>query len=111
MNLVSAAARLPSLDERLAVKALVRAFTAEESAQYVAHRLEAAGAAREIFTPDAVEAMHYLARGIARQINRLGDLALVVGFADRLPRITADQIESVSEELVTLGGGFVPHAA
>jgi general secretion pathway protein A len=111
MNLVSAAARLPSLDERLAVKALVRGFTAEETAQYVAHRLEAAGAAREIFTPDAVEAMHYLARGIARQINRLGDLALVVGFADRLPRITADQIESVSEELVTLGGGFVPHAA
>ena len=38
----------------------------------------------------------------ARQINRLGDLALLVGFADRLPRLTAQQIEAVSEELVTI---------
>jgi type II secretory pathway predicted ATPase ExeA len=102
MNLVSAAARLPSLDERLAVKTLLRPFTAEETDGYVRHRLEAAGQTREIFTPDAVEAMHYLGRGVARQINRLGDLALLVGFADRLPHLTADQIEAVSEELITL---------
>jgi general secretion pathway protein A len=102
MGLVSAIGRLPSLEERVAVKTLVRSFTADESAGYVHHRLEAAGATRDIFTPDAVEALHYLGHGIARQINRLGDLALLVGFADRLPQLTAHQIEAVSEELVTL---------
>jgi type II secretory pathway predicted ATPase ExeA len=102
MGLVSAVGRLPSLEERVAVKALLRSFTAEETAEYVRHRLEAAGATREIFTPDAVEALHYLGHGSPRQINRLGDLALVVGFADRLPQLTAHQIEAVSEELVTL---------
>ena len=102
MGLVSAVDRLPGLEERLAVKALVRAFTPEESAEYVRRRLEWAGAMREIFTPDAIEALHYLGHGTPRQINRLGDLALLVGFADRLPRLAAQQIESVSEELVAI---------
>jgi len=103
MSLVSAVGRLTSLEERIAVKALVRTFTAEETADYVRHRLAAAGANREIFTPDAVEAMHYLGHGTARQINRLGDLALLVGFADRLPQLSAHEIEAVSEELITIG--------
>lgn len=102
MSLLSAVNRLPSLEERIAVKSLVRAFTAEESADYIRHRLQASGAAREIFTTDAVEAMHYLSHGAARQINRLGDLALLVGYAESLPRITADEIEAVSEELVSI---------
>jgi general secretion pathway protein A len=104
MNLVSAVGRLPSLAERVAVNSLLRALSAEETAGYVRHRLQAAGARREIFTSDAVEALHYLGRGIPRQINRLGDLALLVGYADRLPQLTADQIEAVSEELVTVSG-------
>jgi general secretion pathway protein A len=102
MNLVSAVGRLSSLEERIAVKSLLRSFTVEESAEYVQHRLRAAGATRDIFTPDALESLHYLGHGVARQINRLGDLALVVGFADSLPRLTAHEIEAVSEELVTI---------
>jgi general secretion pathway protein A len=102
MGLVSAVGRMPSLEERIAVKTLVRAYTAEETAAYVRHRLKAAGATRDIFTADAIEALHYLGHGTARQINRLGDLALVVGYADRLPRLTAEQVEAVSEELVAI---------
>jgi general secretion pathway protein A len=82
----------------------LRAFTPEETAGYLRHRLTAAGAAgREIFTSDAIEAVHYLSHGLPRQINRLADLALLVGFADRLQRLDAQQIEAVSEELVTVG--------
>ena len=102
MGLVSAVGRLPSLAERVAVNTLLRAFTAEETAGYVTHRLRAAGAARDLFTPDALEAIHYLGHGIPRQINRLADLALLVGFADRLHELTAEQIEAVSEELVAI---------
>jgi general secretion pathway protein A len=102
MNLVSAVGRLPALEERIAVKALLRSFTLGETTDYVRHRLTAAGATREIFTPDALEALHYLGHGVARQINRLGDLALLVGYADELPRLTGKQIEAVSEELITI---------
>jgi type II secretory pathway predicted ATPase ExeA len=102
MNLVSAVGRLPALEERIAVKALVRPFTAPETANYVGHRLSAAGATREIFTPDAIEALHYLGHGVPRQINRLADLALLVGYADEIPQLSASQIEAVSEELITI---------
>jgi general secretion pathway protein A len=102
MNLVTAVGRLTSLDERIAVKSLVRTFTPEETGDYVRHRLSAAGATRDIFTPDAIEALHYLGHGTARQINRLGDLALLVGYADSRPRLTAQEIEAVSEELVSI---------
>jgi type II secretory pathway predicted ATPase ExeA len=102
MGLISAIGRMPSLEERLAVKALVRSFTADETGEYVRHRLRAAGATRDIFSDDAIESLHYLGHGTARQINRLCDLALLVGFADSLPRLTAKEIEAVSEELVTI---------
>jgi type II secretory pathway predicted ATPase ExeA len=102
MGLVSAVGRLPSLEERLGVKTLLRAFTPEETAAYVNRRMDAAGASRDIFTPDALEALHWLGHGTARQINRLGDLALLVGFADRLSQLTAGQVEAVSEELVAV---------
>lgn len=102
MGLVSSVGRLPSLEERVAVKTLIRTLTPEETVGYVRHRLKAAGATRDIFTPDALEALHYLGRGTPRQINRLGDLALLVGYADRVPRLEAQQIESVSEELVAI---------
>jgi general secretion pathway protein A len=103
MGLISAIGRLPSLEERLAAKALLRSLTVDETAGYVKKRLTAAGATREIFSDESIESLHYLSHGVPRQINRLGDLALVVGFADRLPRITAKEVEAVSEELVTIG--------
>ena len=59
-------------------------------------------AVRDIFSRDAVEALHYLAQGVARKINRLADLALLVGFADGLSILTERQVEAVSDELVTL---------
>jgi type II secretory pathway predicted ATPase ExeA len=51
MSLVSAVSRLPSLEERLAVKSLVRSFTPEETGDYVRHRLRVAGATSSLPTP------------------------------------------------------------
>lgn len=102
MGLVSAVGRQPSLAERVAVSTVLRPLSAEETAGYVRHRLHAAGTTRDVFTPDALEALHYHAHGIPRQINRLADLALLVGFADQLPELTSAEIEAVSEELVAL---------
>ena len=63
------------------------------------YRLSAAGASRPIFDTQALDALHELSHGIPRRINRLADLALLVGFADELPAVTRAQIEAVSDEL------------
>ncbi|MCA9204712.1 MAG: AAA family ATPase [Planctomycetales bacterium] len=94
--------RTPELDERLAVKCLIRRFTLDETVSYVNHRLLAAGAKRPIFEDEAIEALHGATHGVARQINRLGDLALLIGFAEERPILGAEQIHSVAEELVTV---------
>ncbi len=94
--------RMGGLEERLGVKTLLRAFTAEETAAYVNHRLRAAGSTDTIFQSETVDVIHALSHGIPRRINRLCDLALLVGFAEERTTISPDQIESVSEELIAV---------
>lgn len=101
--LLPALGRMPNLDDRVGVKTLLRPFTLEETISYITHRLTGAGASRTIFDESALEALHQLGRGVPRQINRLADLALLIGFAEELPHLSADQIEAVSEELISVG--------
>jgi type II secretory pathway predicted ATPase ExeA len=95
--------RVPQLDERLGVKCLLRPFTAQETADYVAHRLRIAGATRPLLEPDALVALYELTHGIARQINRLCDLALLIGFAEERRTLGAAHVEAVCHELVAVG--------
>ena len=94
--------RTPELEERLSVKCLLRRLSQEDSISYIHHRLQAAGSQREIFDASALETVHRLSHGVPRRINRLCDLALLVGFAEERPIINAQQIEAVSDELVTM---------
>jgi general secretion pathway protein A len=94
--------RMPHLEERLGVKCLLRPFSLEETVSYVSHRLSAAGATQTIFDGPAIETIHALSQGVPRRINRLCDLALLIGFAEEQTAITATLIEAVSEELVTV---------
>lgn len=94
--------RMPGFDERLGVKCLVRPFSEDETISYVAHRITAAGGQRTIFTDDALKAVHELSRGVPRRINRLCDLALLIGYAESNSSIQAAQIEAVCEEMVTV---------
>lgn len=93
--------RMPHLEERLGVKCLLRPFSAEETAAYVAHRIGVAGGHEPVFEPEALAALHELTHGIPRRINRLCDLALLIGYAEGLKRLTAEHLESVQHELVT----------
>lgn len=92
--------RMPALDERLSVKSLLRPFTERETGEYLAHRLQVAGAKAVIFESNATASLHGLTQGIPRRINRLCDLALLIGFAEERRTIGAEHLESVAQELV-----------
>jgi general secretion pathway protein A len=100
---------MPALEQRLAAKCLLPALSAEETASYITHRLQAAGRTSELFDAGAAEAVHALTHGAPRRINRLCDLALVVGYAEDRQSISAEQIEAVAEEIT--GNGSMPQAA
>lgn len=101
-QLLPALERLPALEARLGVKCLLRPFNLEETISYVSHRLTAAGAEHEIFTSEALTALYQLTGGNPRRINRLCDLALLIGYAEEQVRINAPQVEAVCNELVTV---------
>ena len=84
------------------MKCLFRPFTANETGEYVGHRLQLAGAARTIVEDEAVPTLYELTRGVPRQINRLCDLALLVGFAEEQSTLSAANFEAVCRELVAV---------
>lgn len=101
-TLLSLIERNRSLDERIATKCMLHRFSSEETAAYLQHRMRAAGRdADDVFSHDAMDAIHHRSAGIPRRINRLADLALMVGFAEELQRLGAEHIEGVHAELVT----------
>ncbi len=97
--LLSLIARCQPLEERLSVKCVLRSLSLDETVAYVNHRLAAAGVPHPVFDAAAMLSLHEQSRGSPRRINRLCDLALLVGFADEQAAIGAQQIESVGREL------------
>lgn len=73
---------LRQLKQRVALRAELTPFTLKETAGYVACRITTAGGrADQLFTRDAVVALHAASRGLPRVISVLCDNALVNGFA------------------------------
>ena len=91
--------RMPQLNDRVAIRSTLEPLSHDETLRYIAQRLLAAGAQREIFLQSALDAIWEHSGGIPRRINRLADLALLVGYADQLPVIGVDEIHAVAEEL------------
>ncbi|MBI1348929.1 AAA family ATPase [bacterium] len=98
-ELVGQVKRYTALHERMAFMTTLQAFNAEETAEYVQHRLQAAGATESIFDQPALASIYQLSGGSPRLINRLCDFALLVGYADNLDHVTSAQVEAVAEEL------------
>lgn len=99
-TLLSHVERYHALDERLGVKCMLNRFLPEETTAYIQHRLRVAGAdAEDVFDYQALERIHMLTQGIPRRINRLCDLALMVGYAEDRSVITADVVDNVHGDL------------
>ncbi len=100
-TLLTQVERYRALDDRLSAKCILNRFNAAQTAQYIKHRLAVVGAdAAHIFSRDSLELLHLRSAGIPRRINRLADLALMVGYADDVHRIEPQHIENVHQELV-----------
>jgi general secretion pathway protein A len=77
--------RIPEFWQRLPVKYYLLPLRLEETRNLVAHRLSAAGfdEGREVFTAEALQAIHRFSHGLPRTIVAVCDLALLVGAAYR----------------------------
>ncbi|MDO4586472.1 MAG: hypothetical protein Q4C95_04155 [Planctomycetia bacterium] len=103
--MTTSASRLSPLSDQfvdyfIETKAEIPSLDFSETEKYIRHRLEIAEATREIFSPDSIPLIYEISNGIPRKINRICDLALLIGYAEKMPQITEDVIESLNRELV-----------
>jgi type II secretory pathway predicted ATPase ExeA/pSer/pThr/pTyr-binding forkhead associated (FHA) protein len=91
---------LTQLRQRTRLRQHLDALNAEETADYVRHRLEVCGGdAGRIFPPESLLDIHRLTGGIPRLINTLCDTALMACMVDERPAVDSRIIDDVVQEL------------
>ena len=97
-----------ALRQRITINYNIIPLTASETAEYIAHRLKVAGAARQIFHPDAVKRVAASTGGYPRLINVLCDYALVTGYVRGAQVILPAIIDECARELQIPQGSPAP---
>ncbi|MEW6042269.1 MAG: AAA family ATPase [Elusimicrobiota bacterium] len=71
---------IKQLNQRIAMRFHLEPFGRDETGAYISHRLNIAGAKKELFTKDAVQVVFERTGGIPRRINQICDSALLTGY-------------------------------
>ena len=101
--------RRPDLEQfaqRIAVDYHLEGLNSAETRGYIRHRIAVAGGDPDLFEDAACEAIYRHSGGIPRLINLLCDTALVYGYAEGMPHITAALVNDVAHEKQK--GGIFP---
>jgi general secretion pathway protein A len=94
---------LRQLAQRITARYHLTPLSAEETVEYIAHRLQVAGGARDIFTAASVKRIHKYAGGIPRLVNVLCDRALLGAYAKSVRQVTPPLVEQAAEEVFGTG--------
>jgi len=98
-----------STRQRIKANYQIGPLAAGEVEDYIRHRLLVAGAAKQIFRPDAIKQVYHYSRGYPRLINIICDRALMTGYSSGEAVITAGMVDECARELsVALGDVAVP---
>src|SRR3989442_14453831 len=77
---------LAQLSQRIVIRYHLMPFSGEEVGEYVDFRMQAAGASRMVFTPEAMQVIAEVSGGVPPQGAALSGVAVVHGFSGGLRR-------------------------
>jgi len=92
---------LRQLKQRIALRAQLAPLEAQETKEYIEHRLRVAGLEGdpgELFPPDVVAAVYRHSHGFPRLINTVCENALIIAYARQIPKINTEVVEDVARE-------------
>jgi type II secretory pathway predicted ATPase ExeA len=92
--------RLRHLDQRIGIRYHLNTLDVSHTGAYIAHRLKMAGRESRIFTDDAVRRIFDATRGTPREINNICDIALLVGYSQRVSQVDAGIVAEVIKDKV-----------
>jgi general secretion pathway protein A len=83
------------IDQRIPIKYHLAPFDLEDTARYVAFRLNRAGRGSNAFTQPAIGEIYAATKGVPRKINNLCDLALLIGYSKNQEMVDVDIVETI----------------
>ena len=92
------------LAQRITASFHLGPMDADTTAQYIAHRLRAAGGTGQEFAPDACRMIHEEAGGVPRLVNQLCEFALLYAWAAETRTIDANVVQQVLDDGVFFKG-------
>ncbi|HEY0857601.1 MAG TPA: AAA family ATPase [Albitalea sp.] len=91
---------LEQLAQRVIARFHLEALSANETRQYIRHRLSVAGMSRAIpFDRHTMQRIHELSRGVPRRINLLCDRALLGAYAGGQSKVEMEVVEKAASEV------------
>jgi general secretion pathway protein A len=91
---------LLQLNQRVTVRYHLHALSAEETAEYIRHRLSVIdGEDKVFFSPEARKKIWRYTKGVPRLINVICDRALLAGYSTRRKHIDGKMIEQARKEV------------
>lgn len=97
---------LSQFAQRVSAHFHLTTMDAKVTAQYIAHRLVAAGGTADIFDEAACHQVHAHSGGVPRIVNQLCDLCMVYAFASGHTRVTQETVRQVLDDGVFFVGGL-----
>ena len=88
-----------ALRQRITVNYHIDALDEKETGEYIARRVNIAGASHNMFMKSAAKEVYQFSKGYPRLINIICDRALLSGFAENRSRIDARIIAECADEL------------
>ena len=95
-------AKIKQLEQRISIKFHLGPLKQEETHAYIQSRLDKAGARKQPFSEEALDAVHRTSQGIPREINNLCDVSLLLGFGAKAEEIDADIVQKAAQAIKQL---------
>ena len=96
-ELVEKVRNIKQLEQRVAIKFVLKPFDLRDTAKYILFRQSKAGG-RNVFTKQAIEAVYRYSTGIPRNINRLCDMALLVAYGEKRENVNSKIVHEIVED-------------
>jgi len=104
-ELRSKIAKVPALEQRMAVRQALKPLDEVETGEMILHRLRVAGFTgdQHPFTPDAIYELHKYCKGAPRLISQIADNALMMAFAQKAKVVDGFLTHNVIEDYSGMG--------
>ncbi len=91
--------KIPAVKSRVTMFGALSSLTKSDAEQMIAFRWKAAGGDNHPFTPEALDAIFTLSRGLPREICKLCNESLIKAFSTGGKEVTAEMVEAAANEL------------